>query len=136
MLTKGGAKKTTRAVEHLTDPAPPAFEAAVLPDWAELKASELSRDQLLELLEAAGQDGIRIAFSGKANARGLARAVRPRVVKTIPAAGYGDDVDRAHNVLIDGDNLQSMVTLYKERGRVDLIITDPPLVCPLKSGPP
>ena len=33
---------------------------------------------------------------------------------------------RAHNLLIEGDNLQSMVTLYKERGRVDLIITDPP----------
>ncbi len=30
------------------------------------------------------------------------------------------------NLLIDGDNLQSMVTLYKYRGQVDLILTDPP----------
>jgi adenine-specific DNA-methyltransferase len=29
-------------------------------------------------------------------------------------------------LVIEGDNLQAMVTLYKERGKVDLILTDPP----------
>ncbi|RVL83992.1 site-specific DNA-methyltransferase [Sinorhizobium meliloti] len=93
---------------------------------ANLKASELTRDQLLEVLEAVGHDGIRIAFSGKTNSRRLARNVRPRVAKAIAEAGFGDEEARASNLLIEGDNLQSMVTLYKERGRVDLIVTDPP----------
>ena len=124
MNAKGNESK--RTVEHLTDQVASAAGVSLPAHLAGLKASELSRDQLLELLEAVGQDGIRIAFAGKANARRLARAVRPRVAKTIPAAGFGDDDARAHNLLIEGDNLQSMVTLYKERGRVDLIITDPP----------
>jgi len=29
-------------------------------------------------------------------------------------------------MLIEGENLQAMVTLYKYRGQVDLIVTDPP----------
>ena len=30
------------------------------------------------------------------------------------------------NILVDGENLQAMVTLYKYKGQIDLIITDPP----------
>jgi hypothetical protein len=120
------AHSVGRTVEHLPDTAKPSNALSVPPQLANLKASELTRDQLLEVLEAVGHDGIRIAFAGKANARRLARAVRPRVARTIAAAGYGDEDARASNLLIEGDNLQSMVTLYKERGRVDLIITDPP----------
>jgi len=29
-------------------------------------------------------------------------------------------------MIIEGENLQAMVTLYKYRGQVDLILTDPP----------
>jgi hypothetical protein len=87
--------ESKRTVEHLTDQVASAVGVSLPAHLAGLKASELSRDQLLELLEAVGQDGIRIAFAGKANARRLARAVRPRVAKTIPAAGFGDDDARA-----------------------------------------
>ena len=34
--------------------------------------------------------------------------------------------EQARNLVIEGDNLQAMATLYRERGQVDLILTDPP----------
>lgn len=87
---------------------------------------DLSREQLIELLQERAETGVRLNFSGKANARRLARLVRPRVLKNIKPLGAGDAEAQALNLIIEGDNLQSMVTLYRERGRVDLILTDPP----------
>ena len=88
--------------------------------------SQLTKDDLLDLLEEADEGGIRISFSGKSGSRRLARLVRPRVTQNDAKLGYGDAVDRSRNLLIEGDNLQSMVTLYREHGHVDLIVTDPP----------
>ncbi len=93
---------------------------------ASKRLNDLTRDQLLELLDANSEGGIRIDFSGKSGARRLARLVRPRVTRDIPKLGYGTPEKRCRNSLIEGDNLQSMVTLYKERGFIDLILTDPP----------
>jgi adenine-specific DNA-methyltransferase len=87
---------------------------------------EFSREQLLDLLEATNEGGIRIAFSGKSNARRLARAVRPRVIRPLEKYCVGNAERRAANLVIEGDNLQAMATLYKERGQIDLILTDPP----------
>ena len=87
---------------------------------------DLSREDLIELLEARREGGIRIDFSGKNNARKLARQVRPRVARTVKKYGEGSEVDQAPNSLIEGDNLQAMATLFRERGQVDLILTDPP----------
>ncbi|MDQ6878956.1 MAG: site-specific DNA-methyltransferase [Candidatus Dormibacteraeota bacterium] len=91
-----------------------------------LRVEDLTRDQLLELLEADGEGGIRINFAGKSNARRLARLVRPRITRNIAKLAYGPATERARNTVIEGDNLQSMVTLYKERGHVDLVLADPP----------
>ncbi len=87
---------------------------------------ELSREELIELIEAESEGGIRIDFAGKANARKLYRRVRPRVSRTIKKYSVGSESDRARNLLIEGDNLQAMATLFRERGQVDLILTDPP----------
>ena len=38
----------------------------------------------------------------------------------------GTPEEQCKNLLIEGENLQAMVTLYKYRGEVDLIVTDPP----------
>src|SRR5262249_17575679 len=75
---------------------------------------------------ARGEGGIYIDFAGKTNARKLARRVRPRVMRTIKKYSAGSEDEQAENLVIEGDNLQAMVTLYKERGQVDLILTDPP----------
>lgn len=90
------------------------------------RLEDLSRDELIELLEERGEGGIRIDFSGKTNARQLARRVRPRIARTIKKYSAGSDEDQARNLVIEGDNLQAMATLYRERGQVDLILADPP----------
>src|SRR5262249_17411459 len=38
----------------------------------------------------------------------------------------GPEEEQARNQVIEGENLQTMITLYRERGQVDLILTDPP----------
>jgi adenine-specific DNA-methyltransferase len=92
----------------------------------EAELESLSRDELLELLKSQNEDGIRIGFSGKANARKLARLVRPRILRTVRKYSCGGPDEQSRNLLIEGDNLQAMVTLFRERGQVDLIVTDPP----------
>lgn len=34
--------------------------------------------------------------------------------------------DRASNLIVEGDNLHAMVSLYKYRDQVDLVLADPP----------
>ncbi|HVV76347.1 MAG TPA: site-specific DNA-methyltransferase [Mycobacteriales bacterium] len=92
----------------------------------DLPLAELTREELIALIESQREHGIRISFSGKDNARGLARRVRPRVTREVKKYGAGDEAARAENLLLEGDNLQAMATLYKLRGQVDLILTDPP----------
>ena len=89
----------SRRVEHVPDQNPTPTLMTMPAHLASLRASELTRDQLLEILEAVGHDGIRIAFAGKSNSRRLARAVRPRVAKTLAAFAYGDENARASNTL-------------------------------------
>ncbi|MGH3780604.1 MAG: site-specific DNA-methyltransferase [Pseudonocardiaceae bacterium] len=88
--------------------------------------SDLTREELIALVESHQEHGIRISFSGKDNARSLSRRVRPRILREVKRYGAGGEDHRANNVLIEGDNLQAMATLYKLRGRVDMIVTDPP----------
>jgi adenine-specific DNA-methyltransferase len=89
----------------------------------------LSKDELIEVigrLQGEAEPGVKLTFPGKATARRVTRRVRPRVQRTIAKYGVGSDGDKAGNLLIEGDNLQALATLYKERGNVDLILTDPP----------
>lgn len=87
--------------------------------------TELTRDELVTLVEAQ-QAGIRIQFPGKDVARSLARRVRPRASRTVVKYSVGDPEEQARNTVIEGDNLQAMVSLYPFRGQVDLVLTDPP----------
>ncbi|HMR94124.1 MAG TPA: site-specific DNA-methyltransferase [Microthrixaceae bacterium] len=96
------------------------------PELAEVAVGDLTPDQLMALLEATAEGGIRLAFSGKRAARQIARLVRPRTLTTVKSRSFGTADEVGRNLLIEGDNLQSMVTLYKYRGQVDLILTDPP----------
>lgn len=93
-------------------------------DYAKL--DDLTRDELIDLLRERAEGGISLVFSGKANARRLARKVRPRVTRHQTKYSVGAPEEQSLNQLLEGDNLQAMVTLYRERGLVDLILTDPP----------
>lgn len=86
----------------------------------------LPKSDLLRLVEKAVGGGISVSFSGKANASGLFRKVRPRLTRCIKSLSAGTAEEQSLNRVIEGDNLQAMATLYRERGQVDLILTDPP----------
>lgn len=92
----------------------------------QINLDEMSREQLIALLRERSEEGVTVQFSGKANARRLARKVRPRVQRFIKKYSAGDPEAQSQNLVIEGDNMQALTTLYRERGRVDLILTDPP----------
>jgi len=83
-------------------------------------------EQLIEMIREKTGAGVNLSFPGKVLARQLGRRVRPRTLRTVKAHGAGDEDARAKNVLIEGDNLQALASLYREKGQVDLILTDPP----------
>jgi adenine-specific DNA-methyltransferase len=87
---------------------------------------EMTREELLQLINARGEEGIRITFSGKENAKRIARRVQPRTSRRIAKYSVGSEEEQARSQVIEGENLQAMVTLHRERGQVDLILTDPP----------
>jgi adenine-specific DNA-methyltransferase len=87
--------------------------------------AHLTRAEIEELLEEREQ-GVRITFSGKEAAREIARSVQPRIMETLPRFSLGSSEQQADNCIIEGENLQAMVSMYRRRGKVDLILTDPP----------
>lgn len=94
---------------------------------------QLSRSALIRLLQEheaasrdAGKDGIVMSYTGRAAPWQIIRQVKPKLNKIIKKYSVGDEAYQAQNELWDGENLSTMVTLYKYRGQVDLIVTDPP----------
>ncbi|CAG8460980.1 16957_t:CDS:2 [Gigaspora margarita] len=77
-------------------------------------------------LEDFSQGGIKILFSGKANAQRIARKVKPRTLREIKSLSLGSEEQKSKNLVIEGDNLLAMATLYQYHGKIDLIIADPP----------
>jgi adenine-specific DNA-methyltransferase len=86
----------------------------------------LDREDLLALVKRMASGGLGLNFHGKRTAMEIARKVRPRVTRRIKDLHVGSPEAQSKNVLIEGENLQAMVTLYKFRGQLDFILTDPP----------
>jgi adenine-specific DNA-methyltransferase len=86
----------------------------------------LDKDDLLKMVKTMMSGGIVLNFHGKRTAQEIDKKVRPRQTRVIKELCEGSPEAQARNMIIEGENLQAMVTLYKERGQVDLIITDPP----------
>lgn len=87
---------------------------------------ELPVEQLIEMIREKTGAGVNLSFPGKVLARQLGRRVRPRNQRTVKALSAGDEHGRSRNLLIEGDNLQALASLYRERGQIDMILTDPP----------
>ena len=87
---------------------------------------KLSRTDLQQMVRSLLSSGVALNFFGKRSTMEIARRVRPRVTRREPRLNVGDPEAQACNLLVEGENLQAMVTLYKYRGQVDLILTDPP----------
>ncbi|GJH34216.1 site-specific DNA-methyltransferase [Paraburkholderia hospita] len=94
---------------------------------------ELPRSALIRLLQEqdaaakeAGKNGIVMNYTGRTAPWQIIRQVKPKLSKIIKKCSVGEEVSQAENEIWDGENLSTMVTLYKHRGQVDLIVTDPP----------
>lgn len=88
--------------------------------------ASLSRQDLEKLARGLMTSGVALSFHGKRSAMEIAKKVRPRVTRRENKLHVGSKEHQSKNMLIEGENLQAMVTLYKYRGQVDLIVTDPP----------
>ena len=86
----------------------------------------LDREDLLAVVKRMVNGGVSLGFHGKRTAMEICRKVRPRVTRRIKELHVGTPEEQSKNLLIEGENLQAMVTLYKYRGEIDLIVTDPP----------
>lgn len=83
-------------------------------------------EQLIEMIREKTGAGVALSFPGKMLARQIGRRVRPRTMRTVKNLSAGDNQGRANNLIIEGDNLQALASLYRERGQIDMILTDPP----------
>ena len=88
-----------------------------------------SREELIRLLldrDADEAGGLRLTYKGQTPPWRIVRRVQPRRQKIEAKLSIGSELDQARNMIVEGENLQAMVSLYKYRGQVDLILTDPP----------
>ena len=98
------------------------MELDQLPRAALIKMIQEHQASLLE----AGKDGIVMNYAGRAAPWQIIRKVQPKLSRIVKKYSAGVEADQMSNELWDGENLSAMVTLYKYRGQVDLILTDPP----------
>ncbi len=88
-----------------------------------------SREELLGLLRDRDADeagGLRLHYKGQTPPWRIVRRVQPRRQKIEQKLSFGKEADQAANLIVEGDNLHAMVSLYKYRGQVDLVLADPP----------
>lgn len=97
-------------------------------DYEQLPKSALIR--LLQEHDAAlvdaGKDGIVMSYTGRTAPWQIIRQVKPKLSRIIPKQSEGNADAQCQNEIWDGENLSTMVTLYKYRAQIDLILTDPP----------
>lgn len=86
----------------------------------------MSKEDLIDVIRSMVDGGVSINFHGKRISHEIYKKVRPRQTLVKKELSFGSPEDQVRNLLIEGENLQAMVTLYKERGQIDLILTDPP----------
>ncbi|MFY0530497.1 site-specific DNA-methyltransferase [Archangium gephyra] len=87
------------------------------------------REELIQLLvqrDAEESGGIRMSYKGQTPPWQIIRRVQPRRQKIEARLSVGSEEQQSGNLLVEGENLQAMVSLYKYRGQVDLVLTDPP----------
>jgi len=86
----------------------------------------MSKEELLDFAKKMINGGITLSFNGKRTAQVIERKVMPRIVKIDKELSFNANRGQGNNIIIDGENLQAMITLYKYKGQIDLIVTDPP----------
>jgi len=98
-----------------------------------MEYEQLPKSALIKLLQEhdaanrdAGKDGIVMNYMGRTAPWQIVRAVKPKLHTILKKYSVGNEDEQAINEIWDGENLSAMVTLYKHRGQIDLVVTDPP----------
>src|SRR3954454_20393899 len=95
------------------------------PNEEQLNKLVKENSRLQAQLEAITEGGgIKIIFSDKAIAKQIIRLVKPRILKELPR--YSLNPSNSPNLVLEGDNLHALASLYQYRNKIDLILTDPP----------
>lgn len=90
---------------------------------------DLPQAELVDLLkrrDAEEGQGTRMHYAGQRVPWHIVRKVQPRQQRIDNKVSFGTEMAQSRNLIIEGENLQAMVSLYRYRGQVDLILTDPP----------
>ena len=92
------------------------------------KIKSMTKEELIDFIENKfsnfNDNGISLNYFGKSQPWEIIRQVKPKIRKN--ERHYGNPKFENKNYIIEGENLSAMVSLYKYRGQVDLILTDPP----------
>lgn len=96
----------------------------VLPSYDNLRREELIR--ILQERDSRENAGVRLSYQGQTPPWQIIRQVRPRRQKIEKRLSHGPEEHQSNNLIIEGENLQAMVSLYKYRGQIDLVLADPP----------
>ena len=81
---------------------------------------KLSREDLIRRLMDRDSDdagGLRLRYKGQTPPWRIVRKVQPRRQKIEPKLCVGPEDMQARNLILEGENLQAMVSLYKYRCR-------------------
>lgn len=101
-------------------------------NWGGVKMpnyDRMSREELIRLIMERDSEelgGIRLTYPGQTPPWQIVRRVQPRSQRIDKRVSHGSETLQAENLIVEGENLQTLVSLYKYRGQVDLIIADPP----------
>lgn len=89
---------------------------------------EMSKEEIIDFIESkyieSNDNGISLNYFGKSEPWEIVKKVKPKFRKS--SYTYPIEYLENKNLIIEGENLSGMVSLYKYRGQVDLILTDPP----------
>ncbi len=93
-----------------------------------IENQNLTKQQILDLLKdhLTTDKGIVLSYSGRQEPWQITKLIKPKTTRIIKNLSVGPETEQSSNMIIEGENLSSMITLYKYRGQVDLIVTDPP----------
>ena len=105
-------------------PPPPKQAKICMTNYEKLSREELIRRLSDREQESAG--GIRLTYPGQTQPWQIVRQVKPRRQHIEKKLCCGSEEMQARNLILEGENLQAMVSLYKYRGQIDLIVADPP----------
>ncbi len=92
------------------------------------RIKDMSKEEIIDFIESKynnnNDNGISLNYFGKSEPWEIVKKVKPKFRKS--SYTYPNKYLENKNFLIEGENLSAMVSLYKYRGQVDLILTDPP----------